>query len=258
MQLKLSEFHKRSTYQEIADEITNPKEKIQLADLSMAKQFTNTQQGSRFDDDNFINLENDHTNKLKQQQQQQNMQAQAAALGVNVAAAMAPPAAPPTSQQAQPVAPINPKTSTPANQQTEQTNRQTSPVYHDLTSGDREEQEEEDMEEALRASKESEQKRKNNAADLVGKNLGADFEGVDTDYVDKLVRESGGGGASSSGAAASSGQNPETETEPKGKRGKPRSNQNLRNPEGLPKTLKPPHSRSPSRIALEKKHKKRF
>ena len=53
MQLELCEFHKRSTYQEIADEITNPKEKIELADLSMAKQFRNTQQGSRFDDDFF-------------------------------------------------------------------------------------------------------------------------------------------------------------------------------------------------------------
>jgi len=150
MQLKLSEFHKRSTYQEIADEITNPTENIELADLSMAKLFRNTQQGSRFDDDNFINLENDHTNKLKQQQQQQNMQAQVAAVGVNVAAAMAPPPPPTSQQQAQPAAPINPKTSTPATQQP--------PIYHDMTSGDREEQEQEAMEEALRASRENEQK----------------------------------------------------------------------------------------------------
>ena len=73
------------------------------------------------------------------------MQAQAAAVGVNVAAAMAPAAAPPTSQQAQPATPINPTIPTLANQQTQHT----SPIFHDLTSGDREDQEQEDMEEAL-------------------------------------------------------------------------------------------------------------
>ena len=183
---------------------------------------------------------------MKQQKPQQNIQAHAAAVGINVANATQPAPAEPTTQQAQPAPPINPKFSTPANQQTQQT----TPTYHDLTSGDREEQEQEDSEEALRASKESEQKRNCNAAKLIQTNIGSDFEGVDTDQFDKLVRETGGVSASSNGANPKT--NPETFQEPKGKPGRPRSNQNLTETKGPPIALKPPLSRSPSTLAREK------
>jgi len=56
MHVELCKVHKISTYQEIANEIAHPKEKIELADPSMAKQLRNTQQGSIFDDEDFFKL----------------------------------------------------------------------------------------------------------------------------------------------------------------------------------------------------------
>ena len=57
MQLNISRFKKRITYENIAEEIQNPKENIDLPGISIAKQFRDTNQGSRFDDDNFLGLE---------------------------------------------------------------------------------------------------------------------------------------------------------------------------------------------------------
>ncbi len=56
MQLNISEFRKRNTYANIAEEIQTPKDNIDLPGISIAKQFRDTSQGSRFDDDNFLDL----------------------------------------------------------------------------------------------------------------------------------------------------------------------------------------------------------
>ena len=154
MQLNISEFRKRNTYESIAEEITNPKEKIERAEFSQAKQFKETQQGSRFDDNSFLGLENDHNNRMKQQQQQMNMQAQAEVVGISVVNASRTIQPPTTQQAAAAAAPINPKHSKSVQATAAE------PIYHDMSSGDRELQEQEDMEEAIRASKEIEQNRK--------------------------------------------------------------------------------------------------
>ncbi len=78
---------------------------------------------------------------------------------------------PPTTQQPEQRAPTNPKRAT------SQAKTPSSPVYHDMSSGDREEEEEQDMEEAMRASQESEQARKNKTAKLIEKNLGPHIDG---------------------------------------------------------------------------------
>ncbi len=120
---------------------------MDLPEQSQAKLFRNTQQGSRFDDESFLDLENDHQNKMKQQIQQMNMQAQAQTDGINIANVQQPPKAPPTSQQPPTATPINPTQSyiTP-------TPKILSPQMHDMTGGDREEEDRDEMEKAMIAA----------------------------------------------------------------------------------------------------------
>ncbi len=112
--------------------------------------------------------------------------------------------------------------------------------------------EQEDLEEAIRISNEAEFKKKSNTEKLIEKNLGTYYDGADANFINQLVKETGG--ASSRSAKA----NPEDYNEPKGKPGRPRSNQNLREAKGPPTALKPklPRSRSPSKKSVEKTNKK--
>jgi hypothetical protein len=164
---------------------------------------------------------------MKEQQQRINMMTQAAAVGINVASVFREPPPEPTSTQAAPAQiPTNPKHS-----KTITKPASSNVVYHDTTSGDREEKENRDLEEALQASRDIEQRRKTNAANLI---------------INRLMQETG--------ASASSGlqreEAPETTQEPKGKPGRPKSNQNLEEA-GPPTTYRPQRSRSPSKISKE-------
>jgi hypothetical protein len=179
---------------------------------------------------------------MKEQQQRINMMTQAEAVGINVASVFREPPPEPTSTQAAPAQiPTNPKHS-----KTITKPASSNVVYHDTTSGDREEKENRDLEEALQASRDIEQRRKTNAANLIGTNLGTDTEGRDPNFINRLIQETG--------ASASSGlqreEAPETTQEPKGKPGRPKSNQNLEEA-GPPTTYRPQRSRSPSKISKE-------
>mgnify|MGYP000010828454 CR=1 FL=1 len=160
MQLNISEFRKRNTYENIADEIQNPTEKIDLPGISIAKQFRDTNQGSRFDDDNFLGLEKDNINKMKEQQQQQlqlqNMTDQINTLGINQIRATNPIDIPVTSQQTSVSAAI--EDVTPDNVE-----------YLDMTSGKRDIDEQNELEEAIDASNASEALRKENIRKLFKK-----------------------------------------------------------------------------------------
>ena len=154
MQFKISEFQKRSTYQEIADELTIPTEKMQLADISIAQLFKHTQQGSRFDDDIFLNLGNDYNNKIKEQQHRIDMTRYAETVGVNVANTMNMPKEPTSTQQS--------KTQMPTTKVTSGINVDVplTPEYHDMTSGDRDDEEEKELQDAISKIKEADLRKK--------------------------------------------------------------------------------------------------
>ena len=157
MRLNISEFRKRSTYENIADEIQNQKEKIDLPGISIAKQFRDTNQGSRFDEDNFLGLEKDNINKMKEQQQQfqlQTMTDQINALGVNQINATNPVNKPVTSQQTVVDAEIQDVTPDEVE-------------YLDMTSGKRDIDEQNGLEEAIDANNASEALRKQTMEQLL-------------------------------------------------------------------------------------------
>ncbi len=234
MQLNISEFRKRNTYENIADEIQNQTEKIDLPGISIAKQFRDTNQGSRFDDDNFLGLEKDNINKMKEQQQQlqlQNMTDQINTLGINQIRATNPIDIPVTSQQTSISAAI--EDVTPDNVE-----------YLDMTSGKRDEDEQNELEEAIDASNASEALRKQKY-DKLFKNA-ANVENSDATYIEKLIKETGG--------ASSSGTIPAEDPPPNKPRPKSKSkNPDLTEPIGKPTVLKPRSlSREPSAAAKAK------
>ncbi len=233
MQLNISEFRKRNTYENIADEIQNQTEKIDLPGISIAKQFRDTNQGSRFDDDNFLGLEKDNINKMKEQQQQlqlQNMTDQINALGINQIRATNPIDIPVTSQQTSISAAIQDVTPDEVE-------------YLDMTSGKRDEDEQNELEEAIDASNASEALRKQKY-DKLFKNA-ANVENSDATYIEKLIKETGG--ASSSGTIPE--DTPQNKPRPKSKS----KNPDLTEPVGKPTVLKPRSlSREPSAAAKAK------
>ena len=222
MQLNISEFRKRNTYESIAEEIANPREKIALPGISIAKQFKDTNQGSRFDDDNFFGLEKDNINKMKEQQQQlqlQNMANSINSLSVNQIAATNPVVKSHTS--------VQPSTNAAIAAIEDITSANTE--FLDTTSGQRDKDEQNELEEAIDASNASEALRKANIDKLL-KNVGK-VESSDPTYIEKLIKETGG--ASSSGATADV---VNKEVKPKAKK---LNNPDMEEPVGEPTIFKP-------------------
>ena len=77
MKLHKSQMHQRPTYETLAkDTILEPKDRIALPDRT-ATILRRTQQLSRYDDVEFIDLEKDNENMVKEQAQQMNVKAAA-------------------------------------------------------------------------------------------------------------------------------------------------------------------------------------
>ena len=219
-------FRKRNTYENIAEEIENPKEKIDLPGISLVKQFRDTNQGSRFDDDNFLGLEKDNINKMKEQQQQlqlQNMANSINSLSVNQIAATNPVVKSHTSIQPSSNSSTNP--SIAAIEDITSANTE----FLDTTSGQRDKDEQNELEEAIDASNASEALRKANIDKLL-QNVGK-VESSDPTYIEKLIKETGG--ASSSGATADV---VNKEVKPKAKK---LNNPDMEEPVGEPTIFKP-------------------